>query len=65
MHISVICPTYNSSTFISKTIESILDQTYCKFEIIFSDDGSTDETINILEKFKIRFQEKKITKLYI
>ena len=60
MYISVICPTYNSSAFIYKTIESILDQTYCKFEIIFSDDGSTDETINILEKFKIRFQEKKI-----
>ena len=60
MYISVICPTYNSSAFISKTIESILDQTYQKFEIIFSDDGSTDETINILEKFKIRFQEKKI-----
>jgi len=60
MYISVICPTYNSSAFIYKTIESILDQTYQKFEIIFSDDGSTDETINILEKFKIRFQEKKI-----
>jgi len=61
MYISIICPTYNSSDFISKTIESILDQTYSKFEIIFSDDGSRDETINILEKFKIRFQEKKIS----
>ena len=59
MYISIICPTYNSSDFISKTIESILDQTYSKFEIIFSDDGSRDDTINILERFKIRFQEKK------
>lgn len=61
MFISVICPSYNSSAFISKTIESILGQTYQNFEIIFSDDGSSDETINILENFKIKFQEKNIS----
>ena len=57
---SVICPTYNSSSFIAKTLNSVLNQQFLNYEIILSDDGSTDDTLKILEKYSSLFQEKKI-----
>ena len=57
---SVICPTYNSSSFVAKTLDSILNQQFSNYEIILSDDGSTDDTLKILEKYSSLFQEKKI-----
>lgn len=50
--ISVILPCYNSEKYIEKCIESILNQTYQNIEIIIIDDGSTDHTLKILEKYK-------------
>ena len=44
--ISVIVPAYNVAQWISKCLESIMNQTYKKLEIIVIDDGSTDETPN-------------------
>lgn len=49
--VSIITPTYNSEEFISKTIQSIINQTYTKWELIITDDCSTDSTWNILESF--------------
>lgn len=46
--ISVIIPAYNSSKFIRKSIESVLNQTYKSFEIIVINDGSTDNTLEVL-----------------
>ncbi len=43
--ISVVIPTYNSEKFITKTLETLLSQTYNKYEVIISDDGSTDNTV--------------------
>ena len=62
---SVICPTYNSSSFVAKTLDSILNQQFSNYEIILSDDGSTDDTLKILEKYSILFQEKKNKVYYI
>jgi len=47
--ISVLIPTYNVEAFVSEAINSILNQTYRNLEIIIVDDGSTDNTYEILE----------------
>ena len=49
--ISVCIPTYNGAKFIAQTIESILNQTFTDFEIIVSDDGSSDKTLEIVGSF--------------
>jgi len=49
--VSVIMPCYNSAKFIRKTIESVLSQSYENYEILIIDDGSTDETRDILERY--------------
>jgi len=48
--ISVVCPTFNSAEFILQTVRSILGQTVPPSEIIFSDDGSLDNTSTLIEE---------------
>lgn len=49
---SIIIPTYNRASFIVKTIQSIINQTYSNFEIIVVDDGSTDNTEEVVKSIK-------------
>jgi glycosyltransferase involved in cell wall biosynthesis len=49
--ITVIIPCYNSSAYISEAIESVLSQTYCNFELIVVNDGSTDNTEKTIRKY--------------
>ena len=49
--ISVILPVYNGSSYLSQAIESILKQSYDDFELIVIDDGSNDDSLNIIEQF--------------
>ena len=48
---SIVVPVYNSENFIGETLKSLLNQTFNDYEIIIADDGSTDRTRNILEKY--------------
>jgi glycosyltransferase involved in cell wall biosynthesis len=49
--ISVLMPAYNCENYIAKAITSILNQTYSNFDLLICDDGSTDNTGNIIKSF--------------
>lgn len=49
--VSIITPSFNSEKFISDTIQSVQNQTYQNWEMIIVDDGSTDNTVSIIEEF--------------
>ena len=51
--VSVIVPIYNSEKYISECIESILNQTYDKFELILIDDGSKDSSGDICKQYEL------------
>jgi glycosyltransferase involved in cell wall biosynthesis len=55
--VSVIIPTYNRGKFTVEAVKSILNQTYMNYEIIVIDDGSTDQTRELLTAFgdKLRY----------
>jgi glycosyltransferase involved in cell wall biosynthesis len=55
--VTCIIPAFNGERYIESAIESVLNQTFKNIEIIIIDDGSTDNTPNLIEKFngKIRY----------
>ena len=46
--ISIIIPTYNHANFLKKSLQSVLDQKYHNWEIIVIDNGSTDDTDQVI-----------------
>lgn len=47
----IMMATYNGQEFLSEQIESIINQTYHDWKLIIQDDGSTDETVNIIKRY--------------
>ena len=62
--ISVVMCTYNGARFIREQLDSILNQTYPIYELIVQDDCSTDETVEIVKEYQVRFPQVDI-KIYI
>src|SRR3990167_7911501 len=60
MKMSILIPTYNGSQTITRALQSILSQNFSDYEIIICDDGSTDNTVEIIKSFqdqRIKFFE--------
>ena len=61
--VSIITPVYNSEKFIADTIESVQAQTHSNWELILTDDCSTDKSIEIIENFAKQDSRIKLLKL--
>lgn len=55
MKVSIIIPVHNSDKFLKKCLQSIFDQTYKNIEVICIDDCSTDNSLQILNDFKMKY----------
>ena len=53
MLVSVIVPVYNSEKYIAEALDSILASDYADIEVVCVDDGSTDNSLQILQKYAI------------
>ena len=50
--VSVIIPNYNHSNFLDRRIQSVLNQSFCDFELILLDDCSSDSSVEIIDKYR-------------
>jgi glycosyltransferase involved in cell wall biosynthesis len=55
--VSVVIITFNHGQFIAEAIQSVLDQTFRDFETIVVDDGSTDNTANVVSRFPVKYSK--------
>lgn len=62
--ISILVCNYNYGSYIEETLDSIIDQDYQNLEIVIIDDGSQDESVEIIEKYTHNNPEVKITSKY-
>lgn len=58
MKFSVLIPVYNTEKYLEECLQSVLNQTYQDFEIILVDDGSTDNSGTICDKFQNKYPQK-------
>lgn len=58
--VSIIVPVYNAETYLSECLESILEQTYSFWECVLVDDGATDFSGYICDKYAVKDQRFKV-----
>lgn len=58
--VAVIMSTYNGEKYVAEQLESILHQTYSNIEIVIRDDGSRDNTVNIIKKYQKKYKNIKL-----
>lgn len=60
MKINILISTFNGSTYIREQLDSILAQSYSNIELLIRDDGSKDDTVNILNEYASKYKNIKI-----
>ena len=58
--VTIIIPVYNSAEYIGKCIESILNQTYHDYDILIVNDGSKDNSQQIINEYKEKYPNKTV-----
>lgn len=58
--VSIVIPVFNASRYLPKCLNSILSQTYDRIEVICVNDGSTDNSLNILREYSLKDQRIKL-----
>ena len=53
--VSVILPCYNVQEYVERAIDSVVNQTYSNIEVVAVNDGSTDDTLAVLDNLRTRF----------
>lgn len=56
--VSVVTPCYNTGSYIGRLLESVLQQTYPNIEMFVIDDGSSDNSVDVVESYKQKFQDR-------
>lgn len=63
--ISIIVPVYNTEKYIERCLDSIMKQDYPNFEVILVNDGSTDESGIIIQKYKEKYKNISYIKYFL
>ncbi len=63
--LSIVTPCFNSGRFVYRLLDSILDQTYPNIEMFVIDDGSTDNTKEVIDSYIEKFEQKGYKLIYI
>ena len=58
--VSVIIPVYNCENYISKSVESVINQDISEVEIILVDDGSTDDSLKVCQLLSLKYRNIKV-----
>jgi glycosyltransferase involved in cell wall biosynthesis len=53
--VSVVIPAFNSAKYIGEAIQSVLEQTLVSFEVLVVDDGSTDDTAEVVQRYPVQY----------
>ena len=62
--VSIVVPVFNVENYIERCVKSIISQTLKTIEIIFLDDGSTDNSLNILRDYEKKDERRKVSFIY-
>lgn len=54
--VSIVLPTYNRANYLKRAIESVLHQTFKKWELIIVDDGSNDNTFSTVDEYILKYE---------
>ena len=58
MLVTVVVVTYNSSKYVLETLDSIFEQTYKNIELIITDDGSSDNTVELCREWLTHYGDR-------
>ena len=56
--VNILTPAYNCASLITRLLDSVLEQTYPNIEMFVVDDGSTDDTANVVKSYINKFLDR-------